>query len=222
MLQRVPRALYVWCHAHRLNLVVESMLCCCMDIRKAIGLMQELHNFFNGHRRHAVFVEQQANESRCKTLKRVSDTTRSWRSVEDGVVTFLDCYAYVEEALERILNDSKDASTVNSASGLLKQIADFNVIVCIHILKFVFRITGPASRILQGVAIDLSMVSTLIQGCLDNVNDIANNTDTHWKTIVEEAKYFAASHGIEPTFQAKRHVKRMAGELTTDNVSRML
>lgn len=149
MLQRVPRALYVWCHAHRLNLVVESMLCCCMDIRKAIGLMQELHNFFNGHRRHAVFVEQQANESRCKTLKRVSDTTRSWRSVEDGVVTFLDCYAYVEEALERILNDSKDASTVNSASGLLKQIADFNVIVCIHILKLVFRITGPpASRIL--------------------------------------------------------------------------
>ena len=218
MCQHAPRALYVWCHAHRLNLVVESMLCCCTDFRKAIGLMQELYNFFNGHRRHAVFVDQQASSSRRRALKRVADTTRSWRSVEDGVLTFLDCYDVLEESLERLEVESTESATVRGANGLLSQIGDFRIIVCLHILKCIFAITGPASRILQGIAIDLSTAVTLVRNCVDKLKTMTENADTEWQLILDEAKAFASNHGIEPIFTEKRktRMKRMPGEMVRD------
>ena len=48
--QLQPKALYVWCSAHRLNLVVESVLGCCPAMRNARGILQELCNFFGTHR----------------------------------------------------------------------------------------------------------------------------------------------------------------------------
>jgi hypothetical protein len=78
-----PRAIYIWCHAHRLNLVVESVLGCCTEICGTLGLLQELYNFFLGHKRHAVLLNMQKNAHSTRTLKGVSDTTRSWRSAED-------------------------------------------------------------------------------------------------------------------------------------------
>jgi len=130
MHQYTEKAQFVWCHAHRLNLVIESILGCCTDIRKAVGLMQELYNFFNSHRRHAVLIRLQDTEAHKRTLKRVSDTTRSWRSTEDGVTTLTECFNTISEALECLENDSSsDASTVNSASGLLKRLYDFQLII---------------------------------------------------------------------------------------------
>jgi hypothetical protein len=43
----------------------------------------------------------------------VSDTTRSWRSAEDGINTLLECYQTVEPALFKLPENSTDASTVN-------------------------------------------------------------------------------------------------------------
>lgn len=41
-----PKALYVWCTAHRLNLVVEAVVGCFTPVINAIGILQELYNFF--------------------------------------------------------------------------------------------------------------------------------------------------------------------------------
>jgi len=49
ILAEAPRAMYIWCSAHRLNLVVEAVLKCCPDICNVLGIMQELYNFFTGH-----------------------------------------------------------------------------------------------------------------------------------------------------------------------------
>jgi len=68
-----PKALYIWCSAHRLNLVVESVVCCCTAIRNALGILQELYNFFGSHRRHAVLIKLQS-DSRYKKPLNASQT----------------------------------------------------------------------------------------------------------------------------------------------------
>ena len=105
-----------------------------------IGLLQELHNFFGGHKRHSVFLELQKteNQGRLRSLKRVSDTTRSWRSVEDGVNTLLDCYTVVLLSLEKMKEVSIDAATVNSASGLVTRMHDLRNILCLDILRCLY------------------------------------------------------------------------------------
>lgn len=49
ILQINPKAQYVWCYGHRLNLVVEKAASCCTEIRNALGLLEELYVFFSGH-----------------------------------------------------------------------------------------------------------------------------------------------------------------------------
>lgn len=52
------KALYVWC-------VIEAVICCCPEIRNSIGILPELHNFFNGHKCNAVLIK-------CRSLKDTS------------------------------------------------------------------------------------------------------------------------------------------------------
>jgi hypothetical protein len=197
------------------------MLSCNTEIVGVIGLLQELHNFFGGHKRHAVLLEMQKNEhfSRLRSLKRVSDTTRSWRSVEDGVQTVIDCYDVVKLSLEKMRDGSSDAVTVNSATGLVMRLQEFKVIVGLFILKLVFTITGPVSRLLQGISADLSISSTLLQGCINQLQKIRDASDEHWRSLIDEASSFANEHDIEPVFPQKRlrKTKLMPGELARDD-----
>ena len=218
ILEHVKQAVYVWCRSHRLNLVIESMLKCSTDVVGTIGLVQELYNFFAGHKRHAVLVELQKDEHHRKTLKRVSDTTRSWRSTEDGVNTLLDCFEAVTAALGELSTTSGDSATVNSALSLEKRLQEFPIIVCLFLLRTVFGITGPVSRLLQGVAADLAISATLIQGAIKSLQDMRDSPDLAWLKLLQDATSFAVKHDISPVFKEKRvkKVKRMPGELAQD------
>ena len=66
------KALYIWCQAHRLNLLVEGLLKCSPQVTGTINLMQELYNFFTSYKRNAALARAQDDERRIKTLKRVS------------------------------------------------------------------------------------------------------------------------------------------------------
>ena len=107
LLEVAKKALYIWCQAHRLNLVIEAVLASATQISGTLGLLQELYNFFNGYKRHAVFVAKQKDERYVRSLKKVSDTTRSWRSAEDGVNTVLECYECISDALEELQSTKK-------------------------------------------------------------------------------------------------------------------
>lgn len=220
ILEQAPKALYIWCHAHRLNLVIESMLECSTDIVGVIGLLQELYKFFGGHKRHAALIEMQKKEHfhNLKTLKRVSNTTRSWRSVEDAVETLIDCYDVVNMALDKLREECSDAATVNSASGLLSRLNDFTVVVSLFILRSIFRITGSISRMLQAVGTDLGICSNLLNGCIEQFMKIRSEADEHWQVLLSDAEAFAIEHDIQPVFAGKRvrTTKRMPGELARD------
>ena len=104
-------ALFIWCYAHRLNLLVEGLLKSSPHITGTLTLLQELLNFFSGYRRNAALTAAKNDEVHVKTLKRVSETTRSWRSVEDGVRVVIDRYKSIIKALDE-LSSSNDATAV--------------------------------------------------------------------------------------------------------------
>lgn len=132
ILELSKKALYILCQAHRLNLVVEGVIGSSAMINGTLGLLQEVYNFFNDFRRHDALAAAQHNEDCVRTLKRVSDTTRTWRSAEDGVNVILDCYDAVLTALENLeVSPGSDAATVSSANGLLTRLQDFGFIVCL-------------------------------------------------------------------------------------------
>jgi hypothetical protein len=114
--------------------------------------------------------------------KRVSETTRSWRSVEDGINTLIECYEVVTDALEALKTSGKsDAVTVSGASGLLKRLDEFDVIVSMFVLRSILRVTRPVSRMLQGVGTDLAIVSTLIEACIQQFRKCRSSVDEAYR-----------------------------------------
>ena len=133
--QKADKALYVWCHAHRLNLVVESVLSSSTEICGALGVLQELYKFFASYKRHDVLMKAQRNERYMRSLKRVSDTTRSWRSAEDGVNTLLECFECIVDALDELSSNEFDSNTTVLATNLMKRLGEFEVIVVMFTLQ---------------------------------------------------------------------------------------
>ena len=213
-----PKAIYMWCSAHRLNLVIESVVSCCAAIRNAIGILQELNTFFGSHKRHEVLINLQRDERYRRSLKRVSGTTRSWRSVEDGCTTILECFHTVVTALEQLRDESEDAATVSAARGLYMRVNEFDVILSVHILKCIFDVTGPVSRILQSKASDLAISSHLIATSLEKLQQMRVD-ESVWQDVLLTAQNFAQNHGIERHALPQRRQKktpRRSGELTFD------
>ena len=140
------------------------------------------------------------------THKRVSETMRSWRSVEDGVSVIVARYESIIKALERLSSSSNDATTVSSADGLLRRLhVDFDVIVTLFMLHNIFQKTGPVSRLLQEVESDYGVAASLLQDCVTKFNKMRDNADNGWNKLITEAKEFAVKHDIEPYFPVKRH-----------------
>ncbi|XP_065318005.1 zinc finger MYM-type protein 1-like isoform X3 [Gordionus sp. m RMFG-2023] len=115
ILKEAPKAIYIWCHAHRLNLVVAHVCGCKIEMKKAMGILDELYNFMNGVRRQDVFVKYQMRKSK-KSLKRIKNTTRNWSSSYKSVEIFLDVYEHILASLVE-LKDSNDPSTSSIADG---------------------------------------------------------------------------------------------------------
>ena len=229
-----PKALYVWCSAHRLNLVVEDVVGCCTEVNNAIGILQELFNFFGTHRRHEVLMDLQKESRYKRTLKRVSKTTRTWRSAEDGCTTFLECFDTIVAALQQLQQKNSDSTTVTTARGLLLRMTQLDVIAAVHILHKIFQVTGPASRILQSVACDLSIATHLIKCCTDQLEALRlSDTDrvttdngedqklTTWEELRVTIMSFAAEHNLTEMLSRSMHKRatktpRRPGELASD------
>ena len=150
---------------------------------------EELYAFMNGHKRNDVFMQAQG-DGRAMQLIRVP-TTR-WNSTEAAVKTVFCKFDAVLGAVEQQLSHcTGDSQTVTSAIGLRKRLRDIRVILCMNILKIIYRITGPASRMLQGASIDLASAAAVLNDCRKQFEDLRSNADLHWEALLQETLNFA-------------------------------
>ena len=215
--KRCNKAVYIWCHAHRLNLVVNAVSVCSKDIKNTLGLLEELYVFMSGHKRNDVFCNEQGDAGeRTLQLKRVS-TTR-WNSSQDAVDTVLVRYGTLLQTLSTLSESKYDSATITQATGLKSRLQDIRVIICMHILRSVYRIIGPASRSLQGIATDLGNAAALLSDCKQQFENLRAEADKEWDAVFTQSVEFAAVHGIPSDFPSERPRKkrRMDDELAVD------
>jgi hypothetical protein len=211
------KAVYIWCHAHRLNLVMNAVMSCSTQIKNTLGIMEELYSFMNGHKRNAVFQATQEGGMHKMQLKRVS-TTR-WNSTESAVDTVMSRYSEILCTLDQLSDpSSNDSETITAAVGLTKRLKNIRVIMCMEVLKIVYRAIGPVSRQLQGTSTDLALAARLLEDCNHQMETVRMDVDTMWDTVCKSSKEFASRHGINTEFPDERRLKkRMPGEQAADS-----
>lgn len=94
IIEQNPHALYVWCSAHRLNLIVSQAVGSCLNAIDLFGKLEKMFTFISGsNKRAAIFREKQkilCPKKQIRSIKRV-DTTR-WMSHSYALTTILDNY----------------------------------------------------------------------------------------------------------------------------------
>lgn len=127
-----PKAIYVHCAAHSLNLAV-STACNIQPIRNCLSIIEKLYVFFNTPKRQNILlscIENSDTEIRIKKLKRLCATR--WVQRYDAIHDFIELFDFVLEALE-IISDWKDSYATEA--GMLKRSFDSEFIISAYVVK---------------------------------------------------------------------------------------
>ncbi len=173
-----PRAIYVHCYGHVLNLALQGTMSEVEPLRNALGTIQSLYNFLEASpKRHAAF----------KALEVVTDDDHTSLTLKSLSVTRWSCrWEAVKAVTEQMptivktllfLTDDTDAKTYADSTALLNAICQFEFVLGLMILTAILSNTSALSRYLQGKNVDVinakrnaDLTIKTLRGCRDEDN----------------------------------------------------
>ena len=160
-----PKALYVHCYAHCLNLVIVDVTKRNKIARNLFGVVEKLYAFMKGScARSNLFtkVQQELSESEPPLkLKQLSDTR--WNCRVESLKVIDNQYAAILQTLETIEDETTDAKAAADARGLLAQLSTFEFILSLAVLKDFLSHTHHASQYLQSEHLDLMAAVSCVE-----------------------------------------------------------
>lgn len=189
-----PRAFYVPCAAHSLNLVINDAAKSSLEIENFFSIIQEIYVFFS-----ASTYRWQILKKECPslTVKPLSDTR--WESRIDAIKVLRYNLEIVYDALYNLFDDaSRDANTRNLAKSLITKIKSFKFICSIVIWYNILTKVNIVNKSMQ----KSDMVLPKISKMLKEVNNYLKEcrSDNSFKTILTEAATIAQEIDCETTF----------------------
>ncbi|KAF0705496.1 zinc finger MYM-type protein 1-like, partial [Aphis craccivora] len=217
--QQNHKAIYIWCFAHLLNLVVVDTADSSIHTRQFLGDLQTLIAFMRARKRTAEFVDCQKKlqpTERIQKIKSFSNTR--WTSHGRVINVVYSKFKALTTCLYN-LSKSDDRTTASGANIHLKIITTFNFVLTMILLKKIFAITTPLSNYLQSKSLDFIEALRLVD--ISEKQLISLRCDSEFEKTVNEAKYFAKEHQLTELYfkdSRQRVKKKMAGEENTDEV----
>ena len=201
-----PKALYIHCTAHRLNLVLVD---CVKSVRLAadfFSILETLYVFMSAHKAHEIFVHYQKElkpEIAPQELKRLCDTRWSCRYY--AIRAIKSTLASIFATLEDIVGGS-DRNKAVEAQGLLLQIQKFTFFLCLLVFDSIFAITAKLSDTLQAPKVNLAAAVQLVTAQISILEDY--RSDSQWNKIWDEAKSLAEVHNVQVEISCPRRATR--------------
>ncbi|XP_045404253.1 zinc finger MYM-type protein 1 isoform X1 [Lemur catta] len=206
-----PRALYIHCYAHFLDLAVIRF---CKDVKELRGTLNTLSSLFNTIHMSGEMLADFRNIcklSQNKTCKKhISQSC--WTVHERTLLSVIDSLPEIIEALEVISSHSSDTSLADELSDLLRLISRFEFVFCLKFLYRVLSVTGILSKELQSKSIDIFSLPSKIEAILECLSSERN--DIYFKTIWDEAEEICQKitcKGFEvekPSLQKRRKIQK--------------
>ena len=140
-----PRAFFVPCAAHSLNLVVNDAAKSSLEVTNFFGIIQEIYGFFSAstYRWHILMKELPTI-----TVKPLSDTR--WESRIDAIKTLRFHLEKIYDALFSLYNDtSRDNDTKNLAKSLINKIKSYKFVCSLVIWYNILSKINIVSKIMQ-------------------------------------------------------------------------
>ena len=185
-----PKAVYIWCYAHRLNLCVAD---CCniIEAKNFFGFLNWLATFIGeSAKRTDVWTDHLKNKygnARLKKLQKIGET-RWWAKDKPLTEMFGDgdnLFLVTIEVLFYIADSGKcDGNISSEAESLYQKLTEFKVILTAHIFLLVFKVIGPVSRYLQTPRLNFKIACDTVRNARVDIDKI------EFDLVHEKAKAF--------------------------------
>ncbi|GFT83206.1 zinc finger MYM-type protein 1 [Trichonephila clavipes] len=200
-----PRAFYLPCSSHSLNLVVNDMAKASFEAANFFNIVQKIHLFFFSSTFRWTILLKYVHGL---TLKPLSDTR--WESQTEALKPLRYQLGGIYDALLAISHNSEiDNSLRVEASGLLSCVKQFKFLCCIVIWYKILNCINPISKLLQTKDYDLQSAMELLKNCKDFFMDL--RSDTAFNEMFCDARELADEIDIPANFeltQPRHRVRR--------------
>ncbi|XP_020263213.1 zinc finger MYM-type protein 1-like [Asparagus officinalis] len=201
-----PRAFYMPCGSHCLNLIVCNMANSCVKAKSFFGACQCIYTVFsNSTKRWNVLLDYIDG----LTLKSLS-TTR-WESHIESVKAIKSQASQIREALFKLTEISEDAKLSRDAQSLASgELSSFEFILSLVIWHDILHKINLVSKKLQSEDMRLDAAVRQLEGL---VLFFENYRINGFVSAMIDAKQISLDMGIEPIFPKKTSMDIALGEL---------
>ncbi|XP_053431227.1 zinc finger MYM-type protein 1 isoform X2 [Nycticebus coucang] len=206
-----PRALYIHCYAHFLDLAVIRF---CKEVKELRSTLNALSSLFSAIHMSGEMLANFQNIcklSQNKTCKKhISQSC--WTAHERTLLSVIDNLPEIIETLEVISSHYANTSLADELSDLLRLVSRFEFVFCLKFLYRVLSVTGILSKELQSKTIDIFSLSSKIEAILECL--LSERNDIYFKTIWDEAEEICQKitcKGFEvekPSLQKRRKIQK--------------
>ena len=139
ILRKNPKALYVHCSSHRLNLVAKP--CTLPVVRNMLGQAKKIASFFSSSPKRGQYLSAKMEEYGLRSKKLAAPSTTRWVERITSLGGFVEAFTVVYKALEFIekggVNDEFGSSS-SDASTYFRTINNFEFVVSLVVTQKVF------------------------------------------------------------------------------------
>ncbi|KAJ8889887.1 hypothetical protein PR048_009392 [Dryococelus australis] len=193
--EKQPKALYVHCSAHSLNLAITKSSEI-QAIRNSIGILSRDHNFFNKPRRKGVLskcIEEMEENYYAKSLKNLCSTR--WVESFDAVTGFIELLDPIIEALTEI-SQWDDANSSRDAFGLRSYILQCEFLISLFVTEKVYSLGSILSKTLQKIEICLKEAIATAERIVEKVEELRENTEVRFKEVFTAVEKVFSGFGV--------------------------
>ena len=184
-----PRAFFVPCSAHSLNLVVNDAAKCCVDTVNFYGLVQQISNFFSGSTRRWGILRHHITTL---TVKPLSQTR--WESLIDALKPLS-----VDISEDTSQKRTAGTTTRAEAQALASSITKFPFVVSLVTWYNILFEVNVTSKVLQDKSANLQNAITQLENTKQYLQNL--RSDDGFQKMLVDAIEIANELEIEPSFE---------------------
>uniref|UniRef100_A0A1X7V0P6 TTF-type domain-containing protein n=1 Tax=Amphimedon queenslandica TaxID=400682 RepID=A0A1X7V0P6_AMPQE len=179
-----PRAIYIHCHAHQLNLALVDSCRSLSHASDFFSLIESLYVFISSSVPHSLFLTKQKELGQKEiTLVKLSDTR--WSCRHASIKAIKTTLPALLATLEDIADES--GSRAIESRGLLHQAHSFPFILSLILFEKIFSVTGNLSNLLQAEQLNYAGAAACIRATKQTLQNLRSEEKwlEIWKETVE-------------------------------------
>ncbi|XP_026516658.1 zinc finger MYM-type protein 1-like [Terrapene carolina triunguis] len=192
--ERITHAIYVHCHAHRLNLVIAGTCSSITQCQEVFAFAQDLYIFSSSCRHHELFVKaQQELGQKVLELGRLCETRSCWF---DSLQKLHARWKH----LGAISVQRADGPSASTGEGLMARLKCYSFLLRLLVSGRIFKIFNNISE-LQNENLNLSNAMELVAINVAALQEM-RTSESKWKELCDEAEIIAKEFEIAIPGQA--------------------